>query len=406
MLKQTATNLFLQALTLASKTILLLVLARYLSVAEVGIFGILSITLSLGIHFVGLDFYGFNTREILARPGEASRLIRDQAVFHLLSYLLVLPALLLVFAFEALPWSLLVVFVGLLVVEHLAQEMQRLLFTLSRPIQAALTLFLRGGMWVYALLVLFLLEPQSRTIGTVCIVWVAGSTTAVLFAGFCLRNLDWQAGIRSPVDWAWVQKGLLVAMPLLSSTLVFRALLAVDRYALQHFWGPEAVGIYTFYATIRNAIQGFLEAAVLFVLRPKVIAAHEQGDVEGFRREISRLTWATLALVGLLSLAAFIAIDPVLKLVGTKAYAEHKELLRPILLMTFIFALAEIPHTVLYARHQDRALVATSFLGLIAAIVFSLILVPNHGLMGAAFATLLAGLTILVAKQWIVQRSP
>jgi len=249
------------------------------------------------------------------------------------------------------------------------------------------------------------LQPDARTVETVVVIWLVGSAVAIALAAYWLRDLDWSACRGRPVDWAWISRGLTISLPLLSSTLAFRASLTIDRYALQHYWGPESVGVYTFYANIRNAIQGFLEAGVLFILRPHVVAAYEQGDTEGYRRAMFRMSWMTVSLLGLLCLGAILAIDPVLRLVGTPAYAEHKELLWPILLMTGVLALAEIPHTALYARHQDRALIWASWIGLVAAVILNLLLVPGRGLMGAALATLLAGAFTGVAKVWLARRS-
>ena len=109
------------------------------------------------------------------------------------------------------------------------------------------------------------MEPQLRTVYTVLAVWLGGSAVAIAFSAYWLRDLDWASCRRSPVDWAWIRRGLTVALPFLCSTLAFRALLTVDRYALQYYWGSESVGIFTFYATFRNAIQGFLESSVIFI---------------------------------------------------------------------------------------------------------------------------------------------
>jgi O-antigen/teichoic acid export membrane protein len=405
MLRQTGTNLVLQGLTLASKTILLFVLARYLTVADVGVFGILSVTISLGVHLVGADFYAFNTREILARPEHAPRLIRDQALFHGLTYVLLAPAALILFAVDALSVPLLAATVGLLVVEHVAQEIQRLLFTLSRPIPAAICLFLRGGPWIYAIVAIFLLQPELRTVETVVVAWLAGSTAAIAYGSYCLRDLDWADARAAPVDRAWIRRGLRVALPFLVSTLAFRALLTVDRYALQLYWGSEAVGVFTFYAIFRNAIQGFLESSVLFILRPHVITAHAQGDVARYRGTLVRMSWMTMGLFAVLALGAVVAIGPLLSFVGTPEYGEHRALLWPILIATGILALSEIPHSALYAQGRDRALIASAWLGLLAAVILNVVLVPGGGPMGAAYATAGAALVVALVKGFLSVRS-
>ena len=403
--RQSAVNLSLQALTLGSRILLLFALARFLSISEVGVFGILLVTLTLALVLIGIDFHAYNTREILARPDSAPRLLRDQAILHLLTYAVAVPSSVLIFALGVLPWDLLSAFIALMLLEHLAQELQRVLFTLSRPIQAAIVLFLRGGIWIYVLVASFVWIPDSRSIEVVCVAWIAGSAAAVAVSLFFLRDLDWSTIRSAGIDWLWIRQGLRVSLPFLGATLAYRAFLSVDRYSLQHFWGLESVGVYTFYANIRNAIHGFLEAGVLFILRPRVVAAYEQGDVARYRRELLRMLSMAIGLLILLSIAALLTLDPVLRLVGSPGYSEHRNLIWPLLLITAVLALAEIPRTALYAQHKDRPLIASSWISFAAAVVLNLILVPIRGLMGAATATLLAGGITLMILLWLARES-
>ena len=98
------TSLVLRAVTLASKFLLIVALAKYLEPSELGIFGLIGVTVALTIYIAGFEFYAYNTRELLKRDdNEKPKLIKDQLVFHLFSYLFVFPLLLLVFVYEWLP---------------------------------------------------------------------------------------------------------------------------------------------------------------------------------------------------------------------------------------------------------------------------------------------------------------
>ena len=390
MLKISSINLSLQALTLVSKSLLLLVLARYLSVAELGTFGILVVTLGLAMYLLGMDFYVFNTREILARePAEAPRLLRDQLVFHVLCYSLALPLLLLIFQFGMLPWRLSLLFV-----------------TLSRPVKSAVQLSVRSGVWVSALPALLILEPGFRTVEIVCLCWIAASALSVAISLYWLLDLPWHQAWSAPIDWRWIRRGLAVCLPFLGSSLAVRGILTLDRYALQHFSGAEAVGVYTFYSNAYNAVQAFVDMGVLFILRPRIIAAYQKGLIDEYRSLMRRLSWAVSGLVVVLCLAAALAIYPLLMLVESPIYGEHLGVYWIVLAMAVVTTLGEIPHTALYVRRQDRVIVGATFLGLAAALVLNLALVPGMGLMGAAVATLLAMAVVGLAKTWWLVRTP
>lgn len=175
---------------------------------------------------------------------------------------------------------------------------------------------------------------------------------------------------------------------------------------MQHYSGAEAVGVYTFYSNAYNAVQAFVDMGVLFILRPRIIAAYQKGRIDEYRSLMRRLSWAVSGLVLVLCLAAALAIYPLLMLVESPIYGEHLGVYWIVLAMAVVTTLGEIPHTALYVRRQDRAIVGATFLGLAAAFVLNLALVPGMGLMGAAVATLLAMAVVGLAKTWWLVRTP
>src|SRR5262245_13310487 len=225
--------MLLQGVTMGSKALLLFGLAYYLSPAELGVFGLLGVTLSLALYLVGLDFYAFNTRELLRGDlTTAPARIRDQFVFHGVTYLVAFPLLLTVFLWGVLPWRLAALFYVLLLLEHVAQELHRILITLHRSVQAAGLLFVRGGLWVYAVLGLMALDPAFRNVETVTVAWAIGVAISLFGAAYCLRDLSWRRASAASVDWAWIRRGLAVSLPFLAASLAFRGVVSADRYAL------------------------------------------------------------------------------------------------------------------------------------------------------------------------------
>ncbi|MCK1382420.1 hypothetical protein IVB33_39380, partial [Bradyrhizobium sp. 24] len=77
----TVAALVLRALTLASRFLLSLLLARMLSPAEMGQYGLLTATLAFALLAVGLEFYSYTLRELVpATPERRARIIADQMV--------------------------------------------------------------------------------------------------------------------------------------------------------------------------------------------------------------------------------------------------------------------------------------------------------------------------------------
>lgn len=358
-------NMALRGMTLASKFLLIFFLARFLEPAELGMYGLLVATIGYALYLLGLDFYTYATREILKRErNEWGGLLRNQAALTLVLYALFTPMLLLLFVTGTLPWELAFWFFALLVLEHLNQELMRLLIAISEQLSASVVLFLRSGAWAIVMAGLMLLLPQLRTLETILFAWTVGGLAAALLAFWRLRRLG-IGGWQSRVDWGWIRQGIKIALPLLIATLALRGLYTFDRYWLQALAGLDVLGAYVLFIGIANAMMSFLDAGVFAFSYPKMITTFQQGKASEFRHELKQLLIQTTVLACLFVIAALLLIDPLLQWLDKPLYIEQKGMFPWILLGAFLFALGMVPHCGLYAQNQDRAIVHSHIVSLI-----------------------------------------
>jgi O-antigen/teichoic acid export membrane protein len=395
MLRTVAANLILRGMTLASKFLLLLSLARYLPPEELGVWGIITATIALALFFLGLDFYAFNTREILA--SDRSRwpgLIRDQLVFHGVIYVMVLPLLLTVFLSGIISWQYIGFFYALLILEHLSQESFRLLITLHKSSLANAVLFLRSGSWVYAVMVVWIVFDTGRDLTFIWIGWSSGVVASLALTVFALKDLPWRQVSHQPVDWAWLRNGTRVCLPFFLATIAIMGVQYIDRYFIQYYHGDAMVGIYTFFISIGNLVHVFVFTAITMVLQPRIVKAFRKGEISEYRRCMRTLTWGTVA--GVLVLVGIVSagIKPVLMLVNRPIYGDHLSVFWILLAAVAVLTCSHIPNYALYARMYDRAIIVSALLAFGTALVACALLVPRYGIHGAAFATLI-GVTVL-----------
>ncbi|MBP0639835.1 lipopolysaccharide biosynthesis protein [Cupriavidus sp. AcVe19-6a] len=371
-------NIALRACTLGSKFLLFFFLARYLSPAEVGQFGLLVGAIGYLLLLIGFDFYTFSTRELLGRPFDRwAALIKDQFVFFALCYLIFLPlSYLVLWANNVLPKALWGWLLALLVLEHLAQEMNRLLISMSRPLWAGLTLFFRGGMWSLLAIVWLQLFSNSRTLSTVLFAWSLGVSSSLVIAALPFLKLNWSS-VRLPVDWRWLWKGTMVAAPLLVATLALKVPFAFDRFLVNFVASPDVVGVYVFYAGITNAILALIDAGVIAFTLPALIRSVTDG---GFAEQMSRFSKAIFTSTILVALLATLIVKPVLLLIGREIYVEHISIFYVLLATISIFCLGLIPHYGLYALRCDRWLIIGNICG---AVIFLSIGYPFCRWLGA-----------------------
>lgn len=403
MFKTGLANISLRALTLAAKFLLLLGIARYLSPEELGIWGLMNVTITIALYFLGLDFYTFNTREILAQ-NEADRtpLIRDQIVFHALVYIIILPLLSVVFVNGLIPWRYAPWFYLLLILEHLSQEATRLLITLSRPTMANAVLFLRSGSWIFAVVALFSIDGDARRLPVVWLGWTIGVFSSLTLTVWVLRHLPWKKSRQVAIDWTWMRRGVGVALPFFGATLSFVGIQYVDRYFLQSFWGEATVGIYTFYSGLANVIHAFIFSGIIMILYPQVIAAYQQGDFVRYRLLMRKMSLGVIGGLAILSALALLLIRPVLHLVDRPVYTDQITVFIILLGSVSMMTLSYLPHYALYVKRQDRAIIVAALTGLVVALAANAILVPRYGLNGAAMATLSALTAMTLVKVTVV----
>lgn len=386
-------------ITLGSKFLLMIFLTKFLSPEEVGIYGVISTSIGLSIYLVGLDFYTFNTREILANDSlKTVSLIRDQFVFHFLSYIVFFPILFLLFTLDIIPLSYIAVFYILLVLEHLSQELNRIFVALSKPIVANITLFFRSGAWAYAAIVLLYSSEGLRELWTVLIGWIIGVLISIILSIFFLKDLNWRITFGVKVNWKWITRGLVVAFPLFLGNIAIKLTEYLDRYFLTFYKGNALVGAYTFYGSIANLLVIFTQTGILMILGPKIISSYQKGEIEEYGRYMKKMSFGVVISTFIILLFLALAIFPITNIINKPIYVENINAYW-ILLLGFAFSvLSLIPHQALYVRHKDKEIIIASMISLFVSLILNIILVKKLGIVGASISTLVAFMTLFLFK--------
>lgn len=391
-------NLGLRGTTLVSKFLLIFMLARFLEPAELGLYGLLTVTISYALYFLGFDFYIFTTREIVkAEPENRGQLLKSQVALSMILYAIFLPLTLCLFALNLLPWWLLPWFIALLVLEHITQELNRLLVALQRQLVASWVLFFRAGAWCLAVVGIMFLSEPSQELTTVLVGWISGSSIG-MFIGVAVLWQTPMGGWLKAVDWAWLKKGLKIALPMLVATLALRGIYTVDRYWFEALAGLDVLGAYVLFIGMCTALLGFMDAGVFTFLYPAMISAHANNNAGEFRKKFRQLAWQTVALTSLFALCAWIVVTPLLQWLGKPLYLEHIELFGWLLLATSLFVVGMIPHYGLYARGKDKALIVAHVAGFVVFLASTAVLAPVTSALAVPFGLIAAFVFILAWK--------
>ncbi|MBN8441476.1 MAG: hypothetical protein J0M28_07220 [Thauera sp.] len=350
-------GLALRGATLVSRFLLIFALAKLLEPAEVGVFGLLTVTISYALLVLGFDFHMHAVRNLVASDrANWSALLRDQCVFYGLAYLVLMPFGLLLFSMELLPWTLALWFFPLLVLEHIAQEFHRVLIGISEPLWASVVLFLRWGIWALVAVPWMWLDPAQRRLDFVLLAWLVGAAGACVLAASRLHGLNRTALARA-VDWTWIWRGARVAIPFLVGSLSLRAINTIDRYWIEGLGGLEVLAAYVLFGGMGNAVTSLLEATVFSFIGPALMGAANRGDRQAFDELMRRLARQTLVVTVVLACVVLVIAPPLLGWLQHPVYVEHLPLLYWTMLAVALSALGVIPQYGLYVRGMDRPLI-------------------------------------------------
>ena len=399
----TGAAFILRGLTLASRFLLSLLLARMLSPAEMGEYGLLTAALAFALLAIGLEFYSYTLREMVpASPTGRTRIIADQITLGVIALLvlgiLVLAAILAGwFPSRLAPWFLLI-----LITEHISLEATRILIITERPVRAYVGVFLRGGIWVYAMAVLMFTTPSTRTLETVLVWWALGGTLAIAFSAVSLSNLPWRELRGYRPDWNAIFAGLRTARPFMLTAAGALIISYVDRFVIDRFVGREALGIYTFYSTISIGLLS-LGASVSHQFLPKIISGYAAG-AEAYRAALRSFFWSLLALALGTTIISGLVMGPMLNILGLSVYASGIWVFYAMLPGIFLRMLADVPSYALYAARSDSYLLFCNLGAALISTLLNVLLVPIFGIFGAALTGGVASAVLFVSLAFLAVR--
>ena len=400
LLKLSTVNLLLRGLSSASKFILIIYFAKYFTISDLGIFGLFISAISFAIYFLGFDFYNYNAREIIAQPTlKTGILIRDQFVFFGVNYLIFLPLFILVFQQDFLDYQYIFWFYLILIFEHFSIEFFRIFTVISKPIFANFIFFIKSGLWSYFLIVLWLLGNDSfKTLNMVWVTWFIGNFLATVISLIYLHINGIKVLITNAVNWKWIKKGIKISIPFFASTISLKTIELLGRFIIDKYYTKGEVVIYTFYWTIANLVNIVIFTALIMVLYPKLIELYQKKKYEKFKIAYSKFKYSIIAISLLLGGLLIIFIKPIIAYLNKDAYTVQISTFYILVVSNIILNISYIPHYLLYVKEKDKYILYSTILGTIVNVILSFILIPEIGVIGAAWAIFFSYLVILLFK--------
>lgn len=389
-------NLSIRALTLLGKFVLFFYMAKYLEPSDLGIYGLFVTLTIFAVYVVGLDFYTFSTRELaVIEKKNWADYIKSQLFLLFLTYLTFFPIFLYISTFFiSTQWIYFLVFIVFL--EHINQEIMRLLIVDNKTILANNLLFIRSGLWCYFIIGLMFFSVVEHKLNNILITWLSFGIIVLIFGTiYALQGVDLR---NARVQYDWLKKGLKISIFFLFSTIIVRLMMTIDKLWLEFLEGIEKVAVYSLFFSLSSVLIAFLDSGYFSFLYPKMIKHKENKQL--FLKLVKDMTKGTIIIVFVISVIMIIFFPYFLKWVDRGIYIEYKNIFYILLFSNIVYSFSMIPHYILYAKNRDSKIMWSHLLGIIVFVVGTLILLYYNVSMPIAYGLLLAFLTIFFVKSY------
>lgn len=394
----------IRGINAASKFALALYTARYLGLADLGIYGLVVAGTTILPAFAGLGTSDWILRKIAGEPtGKAVPLIVTRLAMVLTFHAICQP---IGFAINAalgmpVPWPLAILIGLVAVTEHLAADACEMLMFRGHALFANVLSFFRFGFWPVLVIAAGILFPAARNLECLMLGWLGGVICAwAALAIYITRKGRWHyVGL----NWSTMRTGIRAGVPFYVKDMSIATGLYLDRFLVSLFLGIELTGVYTFFWSVANIVHNLGLTAIFQPHVARLVAAARVGESH-FRDVFRKIQMFTGASALAISLALVLAVPLLLPYLDRPLLAAHLDVFNIVLAATLFRLASDCYNYVMLSLHHDRAMAIISMAGVPLSAALYVLLIPRFGLDGAGFAYLLAAILLFVPRLLISRK--
>ena len=385
-----------------AKFFLAIYTARYLGLADLGIYGLLVGATTIVPAVLGLGMTDWIVRKIVDLPrAEALPMIASRLGLTLSIHLVVQPLLLAadVLLGEPIPLRIAMLGGGILLLENLGAQAADLLIARRRVFLAYWLTFLRMGFWPIPVMAIGLLYPETRTLEFILLGWLAMlAVSGLILLGLLVPEGRWRH-MRPRRDFLFqeLHGSLTLYIKDVSSTIS----MFLDRFLISLFLGLELTGVYTLFWSIANVMHSLAVYGVGKAELPLLIASGQNANAAEFRAVERRLQIEVGSWALLMTLVMAVATPLLVPFLGQPLVRENLPIFWIVLAATLFRVAADGYGFVLFALNRDRAIATIAVAGALASAGMNVVLTPLAGLWGAAMAYAITSGGLFVARYFL-----
>jgi O-antigen/teichoic acid export membrane protein len=356
-MKKGLTNAGIRGFSLAARLMLAAYLAKYFSLTEVGLYGIMySITAAMPA-IIGFGFNHSLNREIATEDKtKAAQKIKNRIAVSIALALISTPAIGLILHLNRdIDTKIILLFLAILIAEVASTDLHYSLIALGKAVEANILLFLRSSIWIYPLIGAGLISEDLRTLEFILQCWIAGHATSATFFIIKYRSKITAKVLRHPLDSQWYIQQLRKNRLIYLSELGIVGTMFADRFIITATAGLDAAGVFILFWTLANAVQLLVASSISQIALPKMMHAHKNGGIKELL-PIVRRSSIQAALVGtLVAISMFTATCIALPYTNNRELQSNIDIFIVLLVFSTIKSVSDIWNLGLYSAGKDNS---------------------------------------------------
>jgi O-antigen/teichoic acid export membrane protein len=387
-----------------AKFLLAIYTARYLGLADLGIYGLLVAGTTIVPAIAGFGMTDWIVRRIVDLPSaQALPLMASRSTLTICVHLVLQPLLLLadVLLGELVPVRLAALGGLILLLDNLNSEATDMLVARRRILLANGLTFLRAGLWPLLVIAVGLTFPQTRTLEALLIGWAAMLVaSSSILLGLLAQGERWR---HMRPQWGLFLPQLAGSRALYVKDVSGTLGIFFDRFIISVFLGLELTGVYTFFWSITNVVHTLALVGMLLAQLASLLAAGRKADKTEFHAIERSLQIEIGGWTLLLSFGVAVATPLLLPYLGRPLLEDYLGVFWIILFATMLRIAADGYGYALLALNRDSEIAIVAFVGALASAMLNAILTPLAGLWGAATAYVITAAGLLAIRYYLTR---
>lgn len=223
-------------------------------------------------------------------------------------------------------------------------------------------------------------------------IYLISTMPAIVMLFHSIRNARGHHGIE-PKERESIRKKGFVLLP---SDFSNTAMMRIDRLLLPILGSSAQLGLYVTVATVVEMASWPVKQWVDASLRKWAVTGHE------LTKKINRILMQSLLFISAVTVILSLASYGMIVYVLPAQYSEAVSVIVPLAVGSVVFGLTRVQQGVLVALGATARVSVIEMIGTFGSVTALLILIPEYGMIGAAYGTILGYIVCLLAGQIVL----